>query len=75
MTHVKQAAVHHRNNYIGTEHPLWGLTAQDNSATRLLQAAPGTTTADARVRTAGPGRRGRGLQKGPGSRGVPDRPP
>ena len=39
MVHVKQAAVHHRNNYIGTEHLLWGLTAQDNSATRLLQAA------------------------------------
>ncbi|WP_338894290.1 Clp protease N-terminal domain-containing protein [Streptomyces sp. TG1A-60] len=38
MVHVKQAAVHHRNNYIGTEHLLWGLTAQDNSATRLLQA-------------------------------------
>lgn len=39
MVHVKQAAVHHRNNYIGTEHLLWGLTAQGNSATRLLQAA------------------------------------
>ncbi|MDX3520336.1 Clp protease N-terminal domain-containing protein [Streptomyces scabiei] len=39
MVHVKQAAVHHRNNYIGTEHLLWGLTAQDNSATRLLQTA------------------------------------
>ncbi|MDT0484657.1 Clp protease N-terminal domain-containing protein [Streptomyces doebereineriae] len=39
MVHVKQAAVHHRNNYIGTEHLLWGLTAEDNSATRLLQAA------------------------------------
>ncbi|MFI6093045.1 Clp protease N-terminal domain-containing protein [Streptomyces sp. NPDC051218] len=39
MVHVKQAAVHHRNNYIGTEHLLWGLTGQDNSATRLLQAA------------------------------------
>ncbi|WP_241827055.1 Clp protease N-terminal domain-containing protein [Streptomyces graminilatus] len=37
MVHVKQAAVHHRNNYIGTEHLLWGLTAEDNSATRLLQ--------------------------------------
>ncbi|CAM5553839.1 Clp protease N-terminal domain-containing protein [Streptomyces fumanus] len=37
MVHVKQAAVHHRNNYIGTEHLLWGLTAQNNSATRLLQ--------------------------------------
>ncbi|MDQ0595859.1 hypothetical protein QF037_000204 [Streptomyces canus] len=39
MVHVKQTAVHHRNNYIGTEHLLWGLTAQDNSATRLLQTA------------------------------------
>lgn len=39
MVHVKRAAVRHRNNYIGTEHLLWGLTAQDNGATRLLQAA------------------------------------
>ncbi|MEV7568722.1 Clp protease N-terminal domain-containing protein [Streptomyces tanashiensis] len=39
MVNVKQAAVHRRNNYIGTEHLLWGLTAQDNSATRLLRAA------------------------------------
>ncbi|MFE7114854.1 Clp protease N-terminal domain-containing protein [Streptomyces sp. NPDC057654] len=39
MVHVKRAAVHHRNNYIGTEHLLWGLTAEDNSATRLLEAA------------------------------------
>lgn len=39
MVHVKQAAVQHRNNYIGTEHLLWGLTAQPNSATRLLDAA------------------------------------
>lgn len=39
MVHVKQAAVHHRNNYIGTEHLLWGLTVEDNSATRLLQTA------------------------------------
>lgn len=39
MTHIKQAAVQHRNNYIGTEHLLWGLTAGDNSATRLLRAA------------------------------------
>lgn len=39
MVHVKQAAVHHRNNYIGTEHLLWGLTVQNNSATRLLQTA------------------------------------
>ncbi|MDX3311876.1 Clp protease N-terminal domain-containing protein [Streptomyces sp. NPDC054884] len=39
MTHVKRAAVQHRNNYIGTEHLLWGLTAEDNDATRLLRAA------------------------------------
>ncbi|MFE2266650.1 Clp protease N-terminal domain-containing protein [Streptomyces griseosporeus] len=39
MVHVKRAAVQHRNNYIGTEHLLWGLTAEDNGATRLLQAA------------------------------------
>jgi hypothetical protein len=39
MVHVKRAAVAHRNNYIGTEHLLWGLTAEDNSATRLLEAA------------------------------------
>lgn len=37
MTHVKRAAVQHRNNYIGTEHLLWGLTAESNSATRLLE--------------------------------------
>ncbi|MEU7317766.1 Clp protease N-terminal domain-containing protein [Streptomyces sp. NPDC007083] len=39
MVHVKEAAVHHRNNYIGTEHLLRGLTAEDNSATALLRAA------------------------------------
>lgn len=39
MTHVKRAAVQHRNNYIGTEHLLFGLTAEDNSATRLLEHA------------------------------------
>lgn len=39
MTHVKRAAVQHRNNYIGTEHLLWGLTAEENSATRLLSTA------------------------------------
>ncbi|MEU9111015.1 Clp protease N-terminal domain-containing protein [Streptomyces sp. NPDC048483] len=39
MAHVKQAAVQHRNNYIGTEHVLWGLTAEDNNATRILKAA------------------------------------
>ncbi|WP_234311918.1 Clp protease N-terminal domain-containing protein [Streptomyces griseus] len=39
MVHVKQAAVAHRNNYIGTEHLLWGLTAEANSATRLLETS------------------------------------
>ncbi|KOG61330.1 hypothetical protein ADK38_42430 [Streptomyces varsoviensis] len=39
MAHVRRAAVHHRNNYIGTEHLLWGLTSEDNSATRFLRAA------------------------------------
>jgi hypothetical protein len=36
MTAVKQVAIQHRNNYIGTEHILWGITAEENSATRLL---------------------------------------
>ncbi|MFG3259960.1 Clp protease N-terminal domain-containing protein [Streptomyces sp. NPDC048172] len=39
MTHMKRAAVQHRNNYIGTEHLLWGLTAEENTATALLAAA------------------------------------
>ncbi|WP_405865457.1 MULTISPECIES: Clp protease N-terminal domain-containing protein [unclassified Streptomyces] len=39
MAHVKEAAVRHRNNYIGTEHLLWGLTAEDNGATRLLRGS------------------------------------
>jgi len=39
MTHMKQAAIQHRNNYIGTEHLLWGLTSEENSATALLTAA------------------------------------
>jgi Clp amino terminal domain, pathogenicity island component len=38
MVHVKQAAIQHRNNYIGTEHLLWGLMSEDNSATRLLES-------------------------------------
>jgi Clp amino terminal domain, pathogenicity island component len=37
MTHVKQVAIQHRNNYIGTEHLLWGLISEDNNATRLLE--------------------------------------
>jgi predicted anti-sigma-YlaC factor YlaD len=36
MTAVKQVAIQHRNNYIGTEHLLWGISAEDNSAIRLL---------------------------------------
>jgi hypothetical protein len=32
MVHVKLAAVQHRNNYMGTEHLLWGLTTQDTGA-------------------------------------------
>jgi hypothetical protein len=36
MVRMKQVAVHHRNNYIGTEHLLWGIAADDNSATELL---------------------------------------
>ncbi|MER6081932.1 Clp protease N-terminal domain-containing protein [Streptomyces sp. NPDC001833] len=39
MAHVEQAAVQHRDNHTGTEHLLWGLTAEDNSATRLVHAA------------------------------------
>ncbi|RFU39879.1 hypothetical protein DZF91_20065 [Actinomadura logoneensis] len=36
MAAMKDVAVRHRNNYIGTEHVLWGLLAGDNSASRLL---------------------------------------
>jgi hypothetical protein len=43
MTHMKRAAVQHRNNYLGTEHLLYGLTAEDdtpeNSAAQLLRTA------------------------------------
>ena len=38
MAVMKQVAVHHRNNYIGTEHLLSGLIGSDNSATQLLAA-------------------------------------
>lgn len=38
MKHMKTTAVRHRNNFIGTEHVLWGLLAEDNTATRLLRA-------------------------------------
>ena len=60
MTHTKQAAVQHGNNYIGTEHLLWGLTAGDNSATRLLQAA-GASVQD--VHTAAGARLNRGASQ------------
>lgn len=48
MTVMKQAAVQHRNNFIGTEHLLWGLTATDNTATAAL-AALGVSVAELRV--------------------------
>ncbi|MCD0452642.1 hypothetical protein LO762_26170 [Actinocorallia sp. API 0066] len=38
MAHMKEVAIRHRNNFIGTEHLLWGLLSEDNSATRLLAA-------------------------------------
>lgn len=47
MTHVKQLAVQCRNNYIGTEHLLWGITTDGNSATRLLDIA-GVSVGDLR---------------------------
>ncbi|MGH9277105.1 MAG: Clp protease N-terminal domain-containing protein [Acidimicrobiales bacterium] len=37
MAAMKTVAVQQRNNYIGTEHVLWGITAEDNSATALLK--------------------------------------
>lgn len=37
MTRTKEVAIRYRNNYIGTEHLLWGLTGEDNEATRLLE--------------------------------------
>lgn len=36
MAAMKDVAVRHRNNYIGTEHVLWGLLAGPNSASRML---------------------------------------
>src|SRR5512139_2627805 len=38
LAHTKQIAVQRRNNYIGTEHLLWGLLAEDNTATALLRS-------------------------------------
>lgn len=48
LAEVKQVAVRHRNNYIGTEHLLSGLLAADNTATRLL----GARTEEVRARIA-----------------------
>lgn len=45
MTAMKDAAVQHRNNFIGTEHLLWGIIAEDNSAAAWL-AAREVSTAD-----------------------------
>ncbi|MGI8334213.1 Clp protease N-terminal domain-containing protein [Actinomadura scrupuli] len=36
VAHMKRAAVQHRNNFIGTEHVLYGLLSENNSAVRLL---------------------------------------
>ncbi|MFA1546302.1 Clp protease N-terminal domain-containing protein [Actinomadura chokoriensis] len=38
VAHMKEAAVRHRNNVIGTEHVLCGLLAENNSAVRLLSS-------------------------------------
>lgn len=38
VTHMRQAALAHRNNFIGTEHVLYGLLTEDNSAVRHLVA-------------------------------------
>jgi ClpA/ClpB-like protein len=47
MTHMKRVAIRQRNNYIGTEHLLWGITAEDTTATRLL-ASLGASVDDLR---------------------------
>lgn len=44
LTHMKQSAIQHRNNFLGTEHLLSGLTAQENSATRLLESLGASPT-------------------------------
>lgn len=41
MREMKAAAVRHRNNYVGTEHVLWGLLWRDTSARRLVRARGG----------------------------------
>lgn len=37
MAAIKHVAVAHRHNYIGTEHVLLGVTAEEGAATRLLE--------------------------------------
>lgn len=38
MAHMKKVAIRQRNNYVGTEHLLWGITAETDTATRLLES-------------------------------------
>lgn len=47
MPAIKQVAVAHRHNYIGTEHVLLGITTEENSATRGLESL-GVSVADLR---------------------------
>jgi Clp amino terminal domain, pathogenicity island component len=49
MPLIKQVAVQHRHNYIGTEHLLLGVTAEPNAATELI-AARGASLQDLRGR-------------------------
>jgi hypothetical protein len=37
MREMKAAALAHRNNFVGTEHVLWGLITQESSARRLVR--------------------------------------
>lgn len=47
MAAMKDAAVQHRNNFIGTEHLLWGITEDNNSAIEWLESR-GVSAADVR---------------------------
>jgi hypothetical protein len=38
VVHMKESAIRHRNNFIGTDHVLCGLLAENNSAVRLLSS-------------------------------------
>ncbi|MFD0689486.1 Clp protease N-terminal domain-containing protein [Actinomadura fibrosa] len=38
VAHMREAAVRHRNSFIGTEHVVCGLLAENNSAVRLLSS-------------------------------------